>query len=137
MRTSSAAAPPSSRLTASSRKRWPTMPLPMTIRFIAWCPLRLGCLRRLPAVEKLEHAAAQMNVAGIGSKRETLARSWQVHFQHFPYGRRGTVGHHDHAVGKQDRLIHVVSHHERRGAGACNDADQLVLECGAGERVQC
>src|SRR5258706_3747658 len=93
-------------------------------------------LVRLLLVEELEHPRAQVDEPRIVGKREALARARQGHLEDLADPGRGAVGHHDHAIGKQHRLVHVVRHHQHRGAGLVDDAHQLVLQRRARERVE-
>src|SRR5712672_2959977 len=121
------------RETSCSRKRWPTMPFPTTITFIRGPPpapfsFTSRGLAHLLAIQELEQLRTQCHVLLVARKCDAVARARQVDGEDPADRRRGSVGHHDDAVGEQHRFVDVVRDHEDRAARGRDDPHQFVLE---------
>ena len=79
---------------------------------------------------------AQGVVARRAVDRGAVARAGQGVHHHLRDPRVRAVGHQQDAVGEQDRLIHVVRDHERGLPRVRHQAQHLVLQGAAGQRVE-
>ena len=77
-----------------------------------------------------------MQVLGAFGQFDPVAWARQVHPQHFANRRRRTIGHHHDLVRQQHRFVDIVRHHDHRALRVGDDLQQLVLQFGAGQRIE-
>src|SRR2546425_7164826 len=69
-----------------------------------------GCVGLL--LEESHDGVAQPEVVGAREQLVAAARPRERHVEDSPDRRGGPVRHHDDPVGEQERLVHVVGHHD-------------------------
>ena len=69
-------------------------------------------------------------------KRLARAGTRQINIDNFTDGGLRAVRHHDHAVGQQDRLVHVVRDTDRGDFGPAPDLHQHFLQFPTGKAVE-
>ena len=105
-------------------------------RLAAPAPARTAPWRRAGAEQVVDHAVAHLLEAGVVVERLAVARAREVDRHRGPERRPGPGGQRHDAVGEQERLVDVVGDQHHRLLVALPDALDLVLQRGAGERVE-
>src|SRR5260370_36966083 len=65
-----------------------------------------------------------------------FARPWKSDLKNVSHLSFRAVGHHDYAVGEEERLVHVVRDHEGGFFVASPEFNENLLELHAGKRVE-
>jgi hypothetical protein len=85
--------------------------------------------------EELQHSLATLQIDRVDAS-SSRSKSRNRHLQDLADSRRGAVGHHYNAVGKQHSLVHVVGDHNHGVAELGVDLHHRVLQVCAGESVE-
>src|SRR6478735_4038840 len=86
--------------------------------------------------EELQQFVAVLVIPRVLQQIAARARPRQIHLHHATNPRMRSIGHHDHAVGEQDGLIHVVRDTDRRHLAALPDIHENLLQLPARQRIQ-
>ena len=87
-------------------------------------------------LQELDERLAQGVITWISQNGRPVARMSEGHGKNVTDEGFGAVGHHDDAIGKEERLIDVVSHHERGEAVSAPEIDEHLLELHPGQGVE-
>ena len=86
--------------------------------------------------QEIKHFLPVGIVIRMLQQRLAAAGAGQVDLGDLADGRLWPVGHHHHAVGQQDRFIHVMGDTDRGDFGAGPDFHQDLLQLPAGQTVK-
>ncbi|KAI3492655.1 hypothetical protein L1887_42709 [Cichorium endivia] len=84
----------------------------------------------------MQDLLAHVVIAAVVGQLHPVARARQIDAQDLPDGGRRAVGHHQHAIGEQHRLVHVVGNEHDRGVQRLLDLHHRVLQMRARQGIE-
>ena len=91
---------------------------------------------RIARAQEIDHFGTQPVVVGMVQHLLTRTRTRQAHIQYAPDTRIGSIGHHHHAISKQQRFIDIVGYQHRGQMRAFPNVHQNGLQFPARQRIQ-